>query len=470
MAITAKGVAAVIAMLLVGASAQACQFASRSGRAAHARTPFAPPIADPDHDHDVDLRADCTAPSQPGQAACFAMMITDMDTYDGPDPAGARFGLSPAGLQRAYGLDASRGSGQTVAIVDAYDDPRAESDLAIYRGTYGLPGCTTANGCFRKVSENGGTSYPKASSDWAGEISLDLDMVSAICPKCHILLAEASSGGISDLGAAVNTAVRLGAKFVSNSYGLDESPADTAYDRLYFNHPGVVITAAVGDGGYATSYPAASRYVTAVGGTTLKPSSKTARGYTETVWGHPGSVGTGSGCSSYDAKPVWQTDAGCSRRTDTDVSAVADPDTGVAVYDGRWVVNGGTSAASPIIAATYALAGTPAAATYPSSYPYAHPAALHNVTSGDNGSCSPSYLCTARAGYNGPTGLGTPNGDAAFAAPRTGAMKPASAVMVNRWPAVRRCRLPPGRHGCGNQAPRLTHAVTPCRSGSAGSS
>ncbi len=165
-------------------------------------------------------------------------------------------------------------------------------------------------------------------------------MVSAICPKCQILLAEASSGSISDLGTAVNTPVRLGAKFVSNSYGLDESPADAAYDRLYFT-TGVVITAAVGDGGYATSYPAASRYVTAVGGTTLKPSSKTARGYTETVWGHPGSVGTGSGCSSYDAKPVWQTDTGCSRRTDTDVSAVADPDTGVAVYDGRWVVNKG---------------------------------------------------------------------------------------------------------------------------------
>ncbi len=424
MAITATGVAAAIGILIIGAAAQACGSSGPPGAAAQPRTPFAPRTADPDHDHDhdhdVDIRADCTAPSRPGQAACFAMRLTDTDTYDGPDPPRARLGYGPAGLQRAYSLDVSRGAGQTVAVVDAYDDPRAASDLATYRRAYGLPACTAADGCFRKVNENGGTSYPRTDSSWTDETSLDLDMVSAICPKCHILLVEASSGSISDLGTAVNSAVRLGAKFVSNSYGADESPLDPTYDRLYFNHPGVVITAAAGDGGYIVSYPAASRYVTAVGGTTLKP-SKTARGYTETVWGYSGSGATGSGCSGFDAKPPWQTDTGCSRRTDTDVSAVADPDTGVAVYNGRWVVNGGTSVAAPIIAATYALAGPPAARSYPSAYPYAHLSALHNVTSGRTGSCFPSYLCTARAGYNGPTGLGTPDGDAAFAAPRRAA-------------------------------------------------
>ena len=245
-------------------------------------------------------------------------------------------------------------------------------------------------------------------------------MVSAVCPNCHILLVEASSAELSDLGTAVNRAVSLGAKFVSNSYGGDESSADASYDRLYYNHPGVAITVSAGDDGYGTSYPAASRYVTAVGGTTLKPAS-TPRGYTETAWGNSGSGGTGSGCSAYDAKPSWQTDRGCARRTATDVSAVADPDTGVAVYDsyqsGGWAVYGGTSASSPIIAATYALAGTPAAGSYPARYPYEHASALHNVTSGGNGSCGGSYLCTAGPGYNGPTGLGTPNGDTAFTAP-----------------------------------------------------
>ncbi len=428
---SAAAAAAGGGLMFTDALAHARQVSNPSSPSAHVRTvpgpsgsPFAPRRADPDHDHDHDLRAVCGAVTHPGKAACLSMKVTDMDTYVGPDPAvspdSARpltpFGYSPALLQRAYGLDASRGSGHTVAIVDAYDDPSAESDLATYRRTYGLPACTTPNGCFRKVNENGGTSYPRADSDWSGEISLDLDMVSAICPNCDILLVEASSANISDLGTAVNRAVSLGAKFVSNSYGAGESSSDAAYDRLYFNHPGVVITAAAGDGGYATSYPAASRYVTAVGGTTLKAGGN-ARGYTEAVWGNSGSGGTGSGCSSYDAKPSWQTDTGCGRRTSTDVSAVADPDTGVAVYDRGWAVYGGTSASSPIIAATYALAGNPAAGTYPSSYPYSHASALHDVTSGSNGSCSPSYLCTARSGFDGPTGLGTPNGYTAFAAP-----------------------------------------------------
>ena len=387
-------------------------------------SPFAQKTADPDHDGDPDLRAVCTAAPHRGQAACFAEKVTDMDTYVGPRPAAGGHalrpfmpsGYSPSLLRRAYGLPSAQGSGRTVAIVDAYNDSHAASDLATYRRTFGLPPCTAASGCFRKVNQAGGTSYPKADSSWSSEISLDLDMVSAICPHCRILLVEASSAGISDLGTAVNMAVRLGAKYVSNSYGASESSADTGYDRRYFNHPGVVITASAGDGGYATSYPAASRYVTAVGGTTLKPASN-ARGFTETVWGDNGSGGSGSGCSTHDAKPSWQTDSGCGTRTATDVAAVADPDTGVAVYDQGWAIYGGTSASSPIIAATYALAGVPAVGTYPSSYPYRHTTALHDITSGSNGSCRPSYLCRARSGFDGPTGLGTPNGGSAFAAP-----------------------------------------------------
>jgi len=413
--------ATAVGLMFIGTPAHAGQISGPSG--SHA-SPFAASRLDPDHDRDFDVRAVCSAAPRPGRAACFAMKVTDPDTYVGPHASAGGdsvrtitpLGYSPALLHRAYELPSGPGSGRTVAIVDAYNDPHAASDLATYRRTYGLPPCTTSNGCFRKVNQNGGTSYPRTSSSWGQEISLDLDMVSAICWHCHILLVEAFSPEISDLGKAVNTAVRLGAKFVSNSYGGSESSADARYDRLYFNHPGVAITVSAGDGGYATSYPAASRYVTAVGGSTLKP-SREARGFTETVWGNSGSGGTGSGCSGYDAKPRWQTDGGCARRTATDVAAVADPDTGVAVYDKGWAVYGGTSASSPIIAATYALAGNPAAGTYPSSYPYRHASALHDVTSGSDGSCSPSYLCTARIGFDGPSGLGTPKGDAAFTAP-----------------------------------------------------
>ena len=322
-------------------------------------------------------------------------------------------GYGPSILRSAYRLASGHGSGRTVAIVDAYDDPKAESDLANYRSTFGIPPCSTSNGCFKKVDENGGSHYPKADAGWSGEISLDLDMVSAICPDCHLLLVEASSNRMTDLGKSVNRAVSLGARFVSNSYGGSETSSDPSYDSAYFDHPGVAITVSAGDNGYGTAYPAASSHVTSVGGTTLKRSGN-ARGWTETVWS-----GTGSGCSSYEAKPPWETDSGCRRRTMTAVAAVADPNTGVAVYDSYrsngWGVYGGTSVSSPIIAAVYALAGNPAPGTDPASYPYAHRSELNDVTSGSDGSCGGSYLCTAKPGFDGPTGLGTPNGYSAFA-------------------------------------------------------
>jgi subtilase family serine protease len=369
--------------------------------------------------HGVSFAHSCATPTQKDVMACKALHVTSgtpMSAHAESDltAAAAPSGFGPSSLQAAYNLpSASGGSGQTVAIVDAYDDPKAEADLGVYRSQYGLSACTTANGCFKKVNQTGGTSYPRGDSGWAEEESLDLDMVSAACPNCKILLVEASSASMTNLGTAVNTAVQLGAKFVSNSYGGSESSSDSTYDSTYFNHPGVAITVSSGDNGYGVEYPAASKYVTAVGGTSLKTAS-TSRGWADTVWS-----GAGSGCSADDAKPTWQTDSGCARRTVADVSAVADPNTGVAVYDSYrsatgWMVFGGTSASSPLIAATYALAGAPSSGSYPASFPYAHTSALYDVTSGSNGSCSGSYLCTGSTGYDGPSGLGVPNGTAAF--------------------------------------------------------
>ncbi|WP_441251643.1 putative Ig domain-containing protein [Kitasatospora sp. McL0602] len=357
----------------------------------------------------------CAVPTHPGELACLALKRTDVHAL-------AASGFGPADLTAAYRLPAG-GSGQTVAIVDAMDDPNAESDLAAYRANYGLPACTTANGCFRKIDQNGGTRYPSPDSGWAGEISLDVDMVSAVCPACHILLVEAASATTDDLGAAVNQAVAQGAKFVSNSYGGSEDSSVVSADSQYFNHPGVAITVSAGDSNTGPEYPATSQYVTAVGGTALKRDSS-ARGWSETVWRTSSSEGTGSGCSAYIAKPSWQKDTGCSRRMEADVSAVADPATGVAVYQtyggSGWAVYGGTSASAPIIASAWALAGAPAAGDRAGQYPYAHTGSFNDVTSGNNGSCSVAYFCNAGTGYDGPTGLGTPNGVGGFASGSTG--------------------------------------------------
>ncbi|GGW77574.1 S53 family peptidase [Streptomyces caelestis] len=377
----------------------------------------------------------CALPRHTGEMACNALRVTGGLTAfqkqraerDGSTPkaadASTPSGYGPSDLRNAYGLTsaaASNGTGRTIAIVDAYDDPNAESDLAAYRSHYGLPACTTANGCFEKVSQTGSTTaLPTADSGWAGEISLDLDMASAICPNCHILLVEARSATMANLGTAVNEAVSLGARYVSNSYGGGESSSDATYVSAYFNHPGVAITVSAGDGGYGAEYPAASKYVTAVGGTRLSASSTT-RGWTESVWQTSSTEGTGSGCSAYDTKPAWQTDTGCAKRVIADVSAVADPATGVSVYDtygadGQgWATYGGTSASAPIIASVYALAGTPSSGSYPAKFPYTNTSALNDVTSGTNGTCATSYFCTARTGYDGPTGWGTPNGVGAF--------------------------------------------------------
>ena len=363
-----------------------------------------------------DYGAACATPAS-GSLACMALVRTNVTARPlagSPAAIPGGVGYGPAQLQGAYALpSSSAGSGQTVAIVDAFNDPNAASDLAAYRSAAGLPAC--GSGCFSVVNQNGQASPLPASagtSGWDVEESLDIDMVSAICPLCHIILVEASSASVQNLGTGVNAAVSLGAKYVSNSYGGNESSSDASLDTSFYNHPGVAVTASAGDSGFGVEYPAASQFVTAVGGTSLSTASN-ARGWSETVWN-----GTGSGCSADDAKPAWQKDTGCARRTVADVSADANPNTGVAIFDtfsqGGWLEVGGTSVSSPIIASVFALAGTPAAGTYPSSYPYAHTANLFDVTSGSNGSCSPAYLCTAQSGYDGPTGLGTPDGTAAF--------------------------------------------------------
>ncbi|GAA4629647.1 hypothetical protein GCM10023196_051820 [Actinoallomurus vinaceus] len=360
----------------------------------------------------VLIRRACAPPTHRNEVACLALIRTDVKPSRGIQHLLAPSGLGPADLRSAYALPSSGGAGQTIAIIDAYDDPNAEADLAVYRSQYGLPPCTTANGCFRKVDQNGGNALPTPDAGWAAEESLDLDMASAICPSCKLLLVEATAPFLTDLGTAVNTAVRMGAKYVSNSYGGAELSNAPSLDATYFDHPGVAITASSGDDGYHVEYPAASRFVTAVGGTSLSRASG-ARGWSEAAWS-----GSGSGCTAYIAKPAWQSDGGCAKRTVADVSAVADPATGVAVYDtyqsGGWQVYGGTSASAPIVAGVYALAGPPPAQNYPASFPYQHPAALFDVASGRNGTCTPAYLCTAGAGYDGPTGLGTPNGLTAF--------------------------------------------------------
>jgi subtilase family serine protease len=346
----------------------------------------------------------------PEEARCHSWVR--VDDAGQPLANGVPNGYGPADLRSAYVLTGSGSSSQTIAIVDAFDDGNAEADLAVYRSQFGLPACTTANGCFRKIDQNGGTSYPRGDMGWAEEISLDLDMASAICPNCKILLVEAKSNSFANLAIAVDRAALEGATVISNSYGGGEYSGEVSA-QSHFNHPGIAITVSSGDAGYGVEFPAASQYVTAVGGTSLSPTTG-GRGWTETVWN-----GAGSGCSKYIAKPSWQTDAGCANRTVADVSAIADPNTGVAVYDtyrlhpGGWLVFGGTSVSAPIIAGVYALAGNAGSVIY-GSYSYGHLSSMFDVVSGSNGSCGGSYLCTAKVGFDGPTGNGTPNGTSGF--------------------------------------------------------
>jgi subtilase family serine protease len=355
----------------------------------------------------AESRAVCPDRHRRDVVHCLSFLRTDLPPSETP------YGYTPTDLQSAYNLPSTTdGAGQTVAIVDAYDDPDAESDLFIYRNYFKLPVCSTLNGCFTKVNQRGNAhDLPAPNKNWAIEISLDLDMVSANCPNCKILLVEATTDSWHNVGQAVNEAVKLGATIVSNSYGGfgGANPKD-------YSHPGVVIIAGSGDSGFFEEHdqePAGFSTVVAVGGTTLTGGGTGSRVWTETVW-----PGTGSGCSKFP-KPSWQTGKGCKRRTENDVAAVGDPATGVAAYNSYswsgWMEIGGTSVGTPLNASVFALAGNAsqqnAAQTF---YVKQHHQYLNDVTSGSNGKCFPAYLCNGEVGYDAPTGWGTPNGIGAY--------------------------------------------------------
>jgi subtilase family serine protease len=411
--------------LLAAVGALLCAAASASATPQRAaRVPAHAPVST---GHVVALG--CAAAAL-GAAGCAADAVSPAGDA-GPAVMAGPTGLTPAQIQSAYALTGDTTTGVTVAVVDAFKDPDLAANLATYRTQFGLPACTQASGCLTIENEHGKTTkLPTGNPAWGVEESLDVDAVSAACPSCHIAVVEAASASLANLMIAVDTAAAIpGVVAISNSYVSPESSTETSDDPAY-DHPGIAVTASSGDRGYGVNYPAASPDVTAVGGTELARDTATARGWEESAWD-----GAGSGCSAYEPKPAWQTDSGCVNRTVADVSADADPFTGLAVYDtfdkcgtsnacdvkieeGRspgldgWGQIGGTSLSSPLIASVYALAGNTGSADG-ANLPYADPAGLFDVTSGFNGGCG-SYLCTAEVGYDGPTGLGTPDGTAAF--------------------------------------------------------
>ncbi len=354
-------------------------------------------------------------------------------------PASGLTAHSPAWIQQAYDLtylSQTAGVGDTVAIVDAYHDPTAEADLGQYRANYGLSACTTANGCFRQVNENGQSSpMPPNNKSWEQEISLDLDAVSAVCPNCHVLLVEAATNAWGDLATALQTAATMGAKQIANSYSGYWWGTWPYTDTF----PGVSVVAATGDHGFLNqgdtdtsahgynNYPAALPGVIAAGGTSLAAASggQSARGYAESAWALTSSGwGADSGCETALPKPAYQTDTGCTGRAYSDVSADADPSTGLNVYDsgnGGWLLMGGTSLSTPVIAAYEAVTGITASDATP-QWAYTDSALLNDPVSGSVGTCPQSlaYLCAAGVGYDGPTGMGSISGAVAPGAPGIG--------------------------------------------------
>jgi PKD repeat protein len=443
------------------------------------------------------LRSACPAPT-PGHASCLALELVPetsaarahtrplgmsrrapltlktgkaAEVCEQATAAEGCYGLRPQDLHTAYELPTTAPSKQTIALIDAYDDPAAEADLKVYDEEFDLPACTTANGCFTKVNEKGQAgSLPESEGGWSVEISLDIEIAHATCQNCHVLLVEASEPSYTDLEAAEDTAVKMGASEISNSWAGGEP----ASESTAFDHPGVVIAAASGDYGYlnwqsqnlnargTVGWPASAPDVVAVGGTRLSLTSEGSWAG-ETVWNGDGAAG--SGCSEHYEAPPWQRElpnwstVGCdSKRAVADISADADPYTGVAFYDSativekkggghgpiEWGTVGGTSLASPLITSTFALAGGSGDVEYPAKTLYENrdksPASLHDIESGSNGECSKSFnyetglsgcaaleeagnsckseaICLAGPSYDGPSGVGTPDGVGAFQPP-----------------------------------------------------
>ena len=364
------------------------------------------------------LRSACPV-ARPGRAQCF-VLYRAQPHRTAADATAKPVGLTPREIWSAYRLPFRRNSRQTVAIVDAFRTPHLRQYLAIYRQQFGLPPC---GGCLKIVNERG-TAGPLprsgARSGWDVETTLDVDMVSVACPRCRILLVEARSGRLSDLGTSENTAARLGAPVISNSFGAQENGFSMTFAKDY-DHPGHMIVVSSGDLGFGVANsPADLTTVTAVGGTELRRSDN-ARGWSERVWNDSSILGGAgaSGCSAYVAKPAWQHDRHCPGRTVANVSAVAND---IPIYNkvwGGWITVGGTSVAAPLIAGVYGLAGN--AASLAPGRLYRHRHQLFDIRTGNNAFLTPSkatcgndYLCAAKRGYDAPTGLGTPDGTGAF--------------------------------------------------------
>jgi subtilase family serine protease len=348
----------------------------------------------------------CTLHTMKNVANCGALV---MGTTNPPSlsshalPPGGTSPYRPQDIRSAYHLPIGGPSGQYIAIVAAYDDPNAVSDVAFYRSYFGLSSCPTTNGCLIKINQTGGTSpLPTANTGWAQEISLDLDMVSGVCQTCKIILVEANSSSLSDLGTATNTAVSLGSKAVNNSYGSSvEYAGEDQNCTMYYNHSKVAITASSGDNAGVVQIPAVCPNVISVGGTSLQTNG------TEIPW-----ASAGGGCSTMISKPIYQNyiATGCAMRAMADISAVADPNTGVYVYDTYngtgWYQIGGTSASSPIIAAIYGLAGNANTMVNP-----LQSLGLKIIS----GNCTINHLPAGSASaYAYKVGLGTPNGISCF--------------------------------------------------------
>ncbi len=361
--------------------------------------------------------ASAASPSLPGRAKAavpvcpgpVANGFTRCHSWVFPNASSSPVGLSPAQMKAAYSFSTSStvGSGTTIALVDAYDLPSAENDLNVFSSTFGLPACTTANGCFRKVNQNGGTKYPRYNSGWGLEIALDIEWAHAIAPGAHILLVEASSNSFSNLMAAEDYAASH-ATYVSNSWGGSESSGETSYDS-HFSHAGVSFFASAGDSGLPAQYPSSSPNVISVGGTTLNFNADGSLA-SETGWSSGG-----GGCSAYEIANAAQSSfsqypqVNCGgQRATPDVSLDADPNSGAAVYDSSkynggagWYQVGGTSLSSPMWAARSADAGSVVNA----SYVYASNITFRDITVGNNGApCLVGYdLCTGRGSWTGST-------------------------------------------------------------------
>jgi hypothetical protein len=433
-AISSRGVGLVFVLLacLFPAGAAAMQPLSASNYSAEAV------CAQPLPGHASCLANALVPETKAARAHSHPLAVTTLAAGQGGGPAEGDYGLRPQDLHNVYNLPLDAPTPQTIGIVDAYDDPTIEADLGVYDEEFGLPSCTHANGCFTKLNEAGNASpLPATNADWATEITLDVESAHAVCQNCKIVLVEASSNSYVDLEAAEDTAVAAGANEVSNSYGGVDPDETSAYD-----HPGVVITASTGDYGYDdwenttygsgfANYPASDPSVVAVGGTELYPFDESWEG--ETTW-----EDGGSGCSPDGAAPSWQTALpnwsaiGCGTfRASADISADADPYSGVAIYDSTpyapyfpgWWTFGGTSLSSPIIAAMFALAGGSHGVEFPAQTVYANrgSSGLHDIVSGSNlpeGECEGKAICSAGSGYDGPTGVGSPNGIEALQRPR----------------------------------------------------